>query len=213
VILASGDGPPQMLDATAVQTPLFGRATFRLLAMLAAGLVALAAVWFLALKPAVASAAKDAVNTGGNSGGNAQPVGGGNGGGGGPTAGPTANPSPGSQTPFSRRLNTNGGGTRDDSFTVQDKTVFLMTDVIVQNPQGDAGEVELQVGTVSILTLSLANFRDEDYHLVTPVEVLKNQTVRLHTVCQTAGPPLAGAAAGQCRVFALITGMAVPEAP
>jgi hypothetical protein len=214
VILASAEGPPQMLDATTVQQPLISRATGRLVALALAGLVALAAVWFLALKPAVASAAKDAVANGG--GGQAPPVGGGGGGGGGggSTPGPSANPSAGSQTPFTRRLTTTGAGTTEDSFTVQDKTVFLMTDIIVQNPQGDAGEVELRVNNVSILTLSLANFRDDDYHLVTPVVVLKNQKVQLHTVCQTAGPPLAGGGgAGQCRVYALVTGMAVPEAP
>jgi len=213
VILASAEGPPQMLDATTVQQPLISRATGRLVAMALAALVALAAVWFFALKPAVTSAAKDAVSAGGGGGGGSQPVSGAGGGGGGGAGSVKANPSPGSQTPFSRRLATAGTGAQDSDFSVADKTVFLLTDVIVQNPQGDAGEVELRVGGTSILTLSLSNFRDEDYHLVTPVEVLKNQTVQLHTVCQTAGPPLPGQGAGQCRVFALVTGMAVPEAP
>ncbi|HKD98416.1 MAG TPA: hypothetical protein VKB69_12615 [Micromonosporaceae bacterium] len=210
VILGFTEGPPQMLDATAVQKPLISRGTGRMLALVLAGLVALAAVWFFALKPAVTSAAKDAVAAGGGGGGGGQngppqPIGGG-----GQSPGPSANPTPGTQTPFSRRLATSGGGVRDDSFTVANKTVFLMTDIIVENPQGDAGQVDLRVNGVSMLTLSLANFRDEDYHLVTPVEVLAGQTVQLHTVCQTAGPPLAGQGAGQCRVFALVTGLAVP---
>lgn len=210
VILASAEGPPQMLDATTVQTPLFGRATFRLLAALAAILVALAALWFFALKPAVASAAKDAVNSPGGGGGG-QPVSGNKPGGGG-GGDVTSNPSPGSQTPFSRRLATaSGPGTNDASFAVGTKTVFMLTDVIMENPQGDAGQVDLEINGVPILTMSLANFRDQDYHLVTPIEVLAGQQVQLHTTCQTPGPPLVGQGGNQCREFALITGMAVPQ--
>jgi hypothetical protein len=213
VILGAEGQPPQMIDANTVQTPIISRATGRLLLLGLAGLVALAALWFLVLRPAVTSAAKNAVATPGvggqaiNGGGGAG-GGGGGGGGGGPSA------APGGQTPYSQRLNTaiGAGGISDDHFTVAAKTTFLMTDVILQNPQGDAGRADILVNGQTVLTVSLANFRDLDYHLVTPIEALAGQVVQLHTLCVTPGPPLAGTTGSQCRVFALVTGMGIPAA-
>jgi hypothetical protein len=212
VILGAEGQPPQMIDATTVQTPLISRATARLALMALAGLAALALLWFLVLRPAVTSAAKDAVATPGVGG---QAINGGSGagaggGGGGAKVGPSA-AAGGGQTPFSQRLNTavGAGGVADDKFTVAAKTTFLMTDLLLQNPQGDVGRVDVLINGQTVYTSSLANFRDLDYHLVTPIEALTGQTVSIHTTCVTPGPPLAGTTGSQCRVFALVVGMGI----
>ena len=83
----------------------------------------------------------------------------------------------------------------------------MVTDLYLQNPQGDEGRLELMVGDRVYLTWSLANFRDLDYHSVSPIEVAPGAAVALRTTCTRAGTPLAaGGAAGQCREFALLSG-------
>jgi hypothetical protein len=114
--------------------------------------------------------------------------------------------------PFSTRLETivgNGGtsgGGGQTQFKVADKTTFELTDLVLQNPQGDTGGLELLVDGKVILTVSLANFRDLDYHLVSPIEVPAGKVVSLRTRCVTAGPPLVGATGGTCRIWVLLSG-------
>jgi hypothetical protein len=202
--------PPMTYDASTVQRPIISSATAKKLVAALAALAVLAAVWFLLLKPAVQSAAKDAVAPKNAT----QPLNGGAGGGpaggssgGGPTSGPS-----GTETPFNHRLGAQAGagGTGADQFTVGNKTTFLLTDLVLQNPQGDTGRVDVLVNNQVILTMSLANFRDQDYHLVTPVEAGANQTVGIKTNCTQPGPPLAGTSGTACRTFVLVIGMGIP---
>lgn len=95
---------------------------------------------------------------------------------------------------------------KTDQITVKKKTTLVVTDLVLQNPQGDAGRVDVVVNGTPILTLSLANFRDLDYHFVSPIEVTAGKTFGMSTVCQTPGTPIVGATAGQCRVLMFATG-------
>jgi hypothetical protein len=206
--------PPMTYDASTVQRPLISSATLKKLIAGLAVLAVLAAAWFLLLRPAVQSAAKDAVAPKNAT----QPLGGGGGGGGGggsspggSGAGPTSGPS-GTETPFNHRLGAQAGagGQATDQFTVANKTTFLLTDLVLQNPQGDTGRVDVLVNNQIILTMSLANFRDQDYHLVTPVEAGAGQAVSIHTNCTQPGPTLAGTNGTACRTFVLVIGMGIP---
>ncbi len=225
VAVAPEHEPTQVLDASSTQQPVFSRATTRAVALVAAALALLVAAWFLLLKPAVRSAASDAVtkplanvsqmadkagrdaqaakDLAQNSSAAPAPAPSQSGG-----AAAAANPS----VPFSVRLETivGKGGTSgtggQTQFKVADNTTFELTDLVLQNPQGDSGGLELLVDGKVILTVSLANFRDLDYHLVSPIEVPAGKVVRLRTQCTVPGPPLVGAAADTCRVWVLISG-------
>lgn len=222
-----GAEPPILLDAGAVQVALIPRGLRRLaFAMLALAVLA-AGAWFLLLRPAVRSAAEEAVqaplqkvadraDTADKKADEAQEkadtteavV---KSGGGGTNPKPAPSPAPpGTRTgPTTVNLQTNlapSTTARTDTLTVRERTTLVVTDLVLQNPQGDTGRVDVVVDGDAILTLSLANFRDLDYHFVSPIEVTAGKTLSLRTVCQTPGPPIIGASAGQCRVSMFASG-------
>lgn len=189
--LSLEDERPQVLDATMVQGPVFGP-WVRTAAMLAAAAIALAAgFWFLAVKPAVESTARDAV-----AGSLAQQAAAishlqqGTGGGATPTLAPTpvatvsppATPAP--PTFFSRRLDFSGGGR--DHYTVPAGQTLEITDLVFENAQSEHGTVVLQRDASVLLTENLDNFRDLDLHFVTPVTASGGQTIQLVAQCSTA---------------------------
>jgi hypothetical protein len=219
--------PPIRMDAGAVQTALIPRGLRRLAFALLALAVLAAGAWFLLLRPAVKSAAKEAVqqplqevaakaDTAGKKADDAktkadnteQQVAGGTNGAQKPkpadgdavttkTAPTTINLAT-TQTPSSTA--------KTDSHTVKAKTTLVLTDLVLQNPQGDEGRVDVLVSGKPILTLSLANFRDLDYHWVSPIEIPAKKNLSLRTVCQKPGTPIVGQTAGQCRVLMFATG-------
>jgi hypothetical protein len=193
--------PPLPLDGSMVQGPLAGR-WLRLAALgAAAGVVALAALWFLVVKPGVESAARDAVAAplAQQSAAIAQlqkqqPAGGGGGGG---TGQPTAQPSggggqagsgggAGAGTGFARRLDQSGGGS--NQYRVPGGTTLAITDIVFQNPAGEHGTVQLQRDGKPLLVENLDNFRDLDFHLVTPISATGNQTVQMSVQCPSGCP-------------------------
>ncbi|MEU3454598.1 hypothetical protein ABZ671_13470 [Micromonospora sp. NPDC006766] len=111
---------------------------------------------------------------------------------------------------FSRRLAVTAGvgATRTDQYTVAARRVFVLTDIFLQNPQGDEGRLDLVVDGNTVLTVALNNFRDLDYHMVSPIEVPAGRVISLRSVCRRAGATLdgAGGGGGQCRDYALLNG-------
>ncbi len=99
------------------------------------------------------------------------------------------------------------------TYTAPAKTTLVVTDIVLENPQGDVGRVDVLVDKKPILTLALANFRDLDYHFVSPIDVPAGKTMALSTTCQTPGPAIAGTASGQCRVLMLVSGSTRVAAP
>lgn len=154
----------------------------------------------------VAATASSAVAAPRPPGGGAPPAGGSDGGSG---AVPRIPQVPSGSIAFSRRLSTTtpNGSSRTDQYTVPDDRTFVITDIILQNPQGDEGRLDLIVDGTTVLTTALNNFRDLDYHFVSPIETTEGRVVSVRVTCRRAGPPLAGAgASGQCRDFALLSG-------
>jgi hypothetical protein len=127
-----------------------------------------------------------------------------------PTPGPGVPAIPPGGTSFGHRLSvtTGGGSTRTDRYTVASGQVFVLTDIFLQNPQGDEGRLELVVDDRTLLTVALNNFRDLDYHMVSPIEVPAGRAISLRVTCRRAGTALdgAGGGGGQCRDYALLNG-------
>lgn len=225
-----GNTLPLTLDGATVQLPILPQGLLR---VLAAGLVlvlAAAGLWFAVLRPAVRSTARDAADAkmepamqkveeanqsaqqaaqeAASAAGNPSPQ----------AAKPGPAPSaaapvvvalPQGATSLSRRLQTTSqqGATVADQFTVPAGKILVITDIIFQNPQGDEGRLDFLVNNQTLITVSLANFRDLDYHLVSPIEIPAGQALSIRTTCSKPGSVLPGAAGGsQCRVFALLGG-------
>jgi hypothetical protein len=172
---------PITLDGTLVQGPLLAR--WMVLAALGAIalLVAVALLWFLAVVPAVKSVARDAVIS-------PSPVTGGGGGGGGgghSPSPPVVNPTTSAGgLNFSQRL-----APGQNQYKAPAGTTLYVTDLVFNNPGSESGTISLQRDGVSLLVENLSNFRDLDYHFVTPLQVNPNQTIQLAGAC------------GQCSVL------------
>jgi hypothetical protein len=124
-------------------------------------------------------------------------VGGGGGGGGGgetPTTvaegglGPSQAP-PGSN-PVDFRLVSNASVSSAFQTTtraVPAEQIYQITDIIFQNPAGDTGQLQIRRNGDVIYQLGLANFRDFDYHFVTPLRFNPGDSIVLAVQCSTAG--------------------------
>jgi len=130
------------------------------------------------------------------------------GGGGAPTSGGAGVPGQGGATtsltqalldsqglgdPFDFRLAraVPAGATEDSAFTIPDASTFALTDIVLQNPNGDAGTLEVLRQTEDdiqgLLEVRLENFRTDDYHFVSPVVFLEGQDIVLTVSCENEG--------------------------
>jgi len=179
--------PPITLDGSFVQGPLLAPWMLPAAVGAAALLIAVTVLWFLAVKPAIESVARNAV---------LQPspvaaTGGGGGGGGGKSPSPAATSSSGSASSginFSRRL-----APGQNQFKSPANTTLYITDLVFQNPGSEAGITEtFQRDGVTLLSENTDNFRDVDYHFVTPLQVNPNQTIALQGGCKACSVLVSG---------------------
>jgi hypothetical protein len=225
-----GTTMPLTLDGATVQLPILPQGLLRVLAAVVVLALVAAGLWFGVLRPAVRSTARDAADAkmepamqkveeanqsaqqaaeqAASAAGNPAPQ----------SAKPAPAPSaaapvvvalPAGATSLALRLQTTSqqGATVADQYVVPKGKILVITDIIMQNPQGDEGRLDFLVNNQTLITVSLANFRDLDYHLVSPIEIPTGQAVSIRTTCAKPGNPLPGAAGGtQCRVFALLGG-------
>ncbi|MFF4752173.1 COG1470 family protein [Streptomyces sp. NPDC002514] len=91
-----------------------------------------------------------------------------------------------------------GSATRRTAYAVPDGSTFELTDIVVQNPQGDAGTLVISTDDGQLLNLALENFRDSDYHFVTPVEVQSGGRITIAVSCREVGKPVKAPAPSQC---------------
>lgn len=175
--------PPIILDGTMVQGPLLAPWMIPVALGALAAVVAVALLWFLAVKPGIESVARAAVATPAASAG-----GGGGGGGGGKspapaTAAPSSNPSAGG-IDFAQRL-----APGQNQYTSPANTILYITDLVFNNPNSESGTVTLQRGGANLLVENLSNYRDLDYHFVTPIQVSPNQSISLGGLAPNSAPP------------------------
>ncbi|MER5203228.1 hydrolytic protein [Streptomyces sp. NPDC002825] len=216
--------PP--LDAEFVQIPIFPR---WLLVVLAA-LLALLIAWFALVRPAVRSTAKEAADElvqkrpapsaepstppstgtgdGKQPGGTGKGTGGnGSGGGSGGGTGPGGSSGGGQQGSTTIDLETSGGRTETGTYTVPKDKAFDITDIVVANFQGDEGVMTIAFGDRKITTIALETFRNQDYHWVTPIRIVENQTVTIQVTCAKPGTPATGRQAQKCHEVLNVSGV------
>src|SRR2546422_471387 len=194
-VLVHQDGLPTLtVDGSMQQEGLIPRWLVPALIGLVALLLIAVILWFALLKPSISSAAKDAVapqalavqslasrlpaaNPGAQSGGGADATG--------------ANPVQGKV--WSSRLAINPDvRPLESTVTVPDGGGLAVTDLVFENPNGNSGTLYLVRREANkpdqvLMTLRLENFRDLDFHFVTPLVFKKKQTMAL-----SCGPDPAG---------------------
>jgi hypothetical protein len=184
------DGLPTItVDGTMQQEGLIPKWFVPALIGLAALLIILAILWFTLLKPAISSAATAAVapqasaaqsaaaraSTAASNASQKAPTGGGGGG--------VTGPNPVGGDAWSARLAINPSSKPlESSITVPQGGGLAVTDLVFENPNGNSGTVYLvrrESGKADqiLMTIRLENFRDLDFHFVTPVVFKENQTM------------------------------------
>jgi len=187
-VLVHQDGQPTItVDGSMQQEGLIPKWLVPALIGLAALVIILAILWITLLKPAISSAATAAVapqasaaqsaaakaSTAASNATQKAPSGGG-----GVTG---ANPVGGDA--WSARLAINPGSKPlESSITVPQGGGLAVTDLVFENPSGNSGTVYLvrrqsAKADQVLMTIRLENFRDLDFHFVTPVVFKENQTM------------------------------------
>jgi hypothetical protein len=202
-----GDAPVA-LDGSFLQEALLPK--WLLPALLA--LVALALIWFFLLKPAVQTTARDAVaqpvaqankhaaqaqqsadaaskdaNAAAAAAGKPPPT----------TAAPTTQKKPTSGggssaanalgSPIEGRLAVQCPPTCSAAAKAGPNQTLSVTDLILQNPEGDSGTLTIAVDGHTALVSRLDNFRDLDYHFIAPLTLSPGDSMTITVACQNKG--------------------------
>ena len=200
-------GPPILLDGSMLQEALLPRWLIPALLAAIVALIALVVIWLMFLQPAIKSAATSALEDAGIT---PLPTSGGGGGGAAtgtpaitiapatpaptpaptpppgetPTPSPTPPPPPVAEgVPADGRLAFDGSYPNSTTFA----KVFYLTDLVFANPSGKSGTMRLKRGSLDLVTLRLQNFRDLDFHYVTPIVVQPNDILSLVVKCDGGG--------------------------
>jgi hypothetical protein len=169
--------------------------------------LALLAFWFLLGKQTVQSAARDAAieavappTIGSGGGGTATPAGAGAGAGSGAGAGAGAGSgagtggatvatggatTAGTSSPIDGRLFLTAKGST--AFEVPAGATLQVTDILLQNPAGDTGPLQIRRNGTPLLVEELANLRDLDFHFVAPIVFTAGQKLELAADCTSPG--------------------------
>jgi hypothetical protein len=67
------------------------------------------------------------------------------------------------------------------------KQVLSLTDLVLQNPEGDSGTITLSFRGTTDLVFRLDNFRDYDYHFIAAPTLQPNEAMTVTVVCQNKG--------------------------
>lgn len=176
---------PIRLDGALVQGPLLAPWMVPVAAGVIVALIALALLWFLAVKPGIESVARNAVTTptpvGSTGGGGSTP------GGGGATPTASSGTGPAGGINFSQRLAPGA-----NAYKAPANTTLYVTDLVFQNPQSESGIESLERDSAVLLQENLINYRDLDYHFVTPIQVNPNQTISLAGPCSACSVLITG---------------------
>lgn len=203
---------PITLDGALLQEAILPPWFMRALIALAALLIGAILLWFLVLRPtiqseigpaiaelrddtnaALAAAGLPTMATGADDGGPAASPS--------PTPSPTPEvslepgvtpapptPSPAPVGPFIPGLGNLVDGSLDGTATSISPTgTLFITDVVFSNPNGREGAIVLLRDGQPLLRLRLENFRDLDFHFVTPIVVASGQSLDLSLVCTGSG--------------------------
>ena len=228
---AGPDSPantPEPLDASLLQEAAIPAWVPKAASLLVLALIALAVLWFAVLRPVVKDAATNAANqaltaagitpgagTPGGGGGGARPsnaagganssqsAGAGSGSGGSasssPSAVPTTPAAPTLAAPVAFALQLNTG---NKFLTAGTHQAYSVTDLVLQNPNGDAGALTISRGGTTLISTRMENFRDYDLHFVTAITVSSGQSLSISVTCDKPG-----GGATSCSPAVLVSGM------
>ena len=102
-----------------------------------------------------------------------------------PAPGATGAPSASPGAPFIPGLGTPLDGRLDRTAQVfKAKGNTYLTDLVFGNPNGRTGSVTLRRNSTQLMTLRLENFRDLDFHFVTPIVLGDGQSLVLDLSCE-----------------------------
>jgi hypothetical protein len=73
------------------------------------------------------------------------------------------------------------------TFAVPAKKTLSITDIVLENPLGDTGLLQIRQGGTSMFVFGLANFRSIDYHFVQPLVFTHSAPLVLAVECQNTG--------------------------
>ena len=93
-------------------------------------------------------------------------------------------------TPISSSLQSNASPATTYStvpYAVPANETLDVSDVVLQNPQGDTGELQVRAGSTTLIQLGLANFRNIDYHFAQPIVFTTVAPLVLAVECQNPG--------------------------
>jgi hypothetical protein len=198
------DANPVVLDGSYLQESILPPWFIRAMIALVAVLVAAILLWLLVLQPQIRSTAAQTLEDfgfspkpgssaagGGQAGGSASPAA--------SNALSVTPPPGGGQGPVSGRLDSTTNAVSPTSGTL------FITDLVFSNPTGASGDLTLQrtspTGTTVLLALRLENFRDLDFHFVTPITVHAGETLALVASCTAPTDPSVPAPACVPAVF------------
>jgi hypothetical protein len=198
-----GGQAPVLVGGSMLQEPILPPWLLKALALLVAALIALALIWLLFLQPAIRSTAQERaeeVLAGVGITPNPNPDGNGTGNGNGQptptppptTPGQTTSPTTPTPTPGPATVQTPRDGRMaagDAPFAPSEDRTLYLTDLVFSNPDGSSGTLRLRRSGEDLFVLNLDNFRDLDFHFVTPIAVASDQSLRLQCDGACAGPP------------------------
>lgn len=200
ISVTSPDGDAIKLDGSMLQEAILPPWLIPALLGLLALIILAVILWLTVLQPSIKSAATQALADAGITPAPAASAGGGGGGGGSspvpssqvltpPSSAPGATSSPGggglnlSGTPVDGRLSVDGTNPNGVS---PSKTTLYITDLVFANPSGASGPMQLKRGTLVLMSLRLENFRDLDFHFVTPIVVKSGEQLTLTATCSSS---------------------------
>ncbi|HSS08853.1 MAG TPA: hypothetical protein VLL25_03155 [Acidimicrobiales bacterium] len=215
-VVAEEDGKePLVTDASMLQEAVLPPWFWTAVALTAAAIIALVILWFTVFKPTIKSTAKDAVKApvtdlnkrldaagippvgtttttkpggGAGSGSGAGTSSGGTGTSGGGTG--TSGGGALSGTPTDFRVapgNAPPAGTDTASHAIPAGQAFSLTDLVLENPNGDTGTITIMRGAETLFSSALQNFRDLDFHFVAPYVFTGPNSFTVVVTCTTPG--------------------------
>ena len=90
-------------------------------------------------------------------------------------------------SPVEGRLAVQCPPTCSSSVKAASKQTLSVTDLILQNPEGDSGTLTIAVNGKTALVSRLDNFRDLDYHFIAPLTLSPGDSMTITVQCQNKG--------------------------
>lgn len=79
-----------------------------------------------------------------------------------------------------------GAGDQSPSIVLDPAKIVSITDLLLQNPEGNVGVVRITQNGATVYVARLENFRDLDLHLVAPLSFAPGDTLGLEVSCKNA---------------------------